>query len=209
MHDQTIGEAEKASCIWPFETAAMKRARSIWIARIEPQRFAKESRRGNRYRARRLRLGPGDNAGWAFANLERCCNGQVLRCPGLCAVARAGTPCPRQAPKPAHRRVAAAPAISFAGKQIFDRHAERLSVQEAISRPPGFDMSSSRRHGVLGCPVNSNVALPKFASRRSLHRASREAWRDARTPGKSGTIPGGTPTISFKCVCSWSHSSLS
>ena len=74
----------KASCILPFETAATK-ARSIrfGIARIEPQRLAKERRRGHRIvlcaRDKRREI----IAGGAFANLERRRDGQIVAGPGF------------------------------------------------------------------------------------------------------------------------------
>ena len=83
MHDQTIGEAESILHIAVRDRRDEGALDQIWIARIEPQRFAKESRRGNR-----IVLGARDKrreiiAGWAFANLERCRNDQVLPRPGL------------------------------------------------------------------------------------------------------------------------------
>jgi hypothetical protein len=42
---------------------------------------------------------------------------------------------------------------------------KRLSVQEAISRPPGFSLHFLRTNmAVLGCPGYFDVALPKIAN---------------------------------------------
>jgi len=99
-----IGEAESVLHI-AFETAAMK-ARSIRFGLRGSNRSASRKKvAAATVMCSAPAIGPRDNCGWAFANLERCCNGQVS-CVRACALSRAAgtTNAPRQSAASRARR---------------------------------------------------------------------------------------------------------
>ena len=81
--EQAVGEAESVLHIAVRNRRDEGALDQIGIARIEPQRFAKERRRGHR-----VVLCAGDKrreiiAGRAFANLERGCDRHIVAGPGF------------------------------------------------------------------------------------------------------------------------------